>query len=284
MLESPFSDIEQKLTASVSGAMRVFGVRRCGNHAIINWLIRNSGAEAYVFLNSCTNSRSAVQTCGASEVNGRFYGNKHRLAKVIEAQILQVKAAPFLLVSYEAGLQPVHYDSGIQTLGVDDYTFGKEILITRSFVNWLPSFSILVGRMNPKRMTPSVEDTADTLSEISVYKAHLKAIREYRARDKFVHVSFDDWYVNIDYRLAKLNEVGLPSLENTMGIIQRYGGGSSFSDQIDPNGMAVTERWRGIQDPQLLHIIRLALMDTELLDLLAEFYPDDTGILRGLVG
>ncbi len=281
-MESPFAEIEQQLSSNLSGALRVFGVRRCGNHAIINWLIRNSGSGSYVFLNSCTNGRSAVQTCGASEVDGKFHGNKYRLAKVIKAEILEPKAKPFLLVSYEAGLQPSHLDTGNQTLGIADAVFDKEIMVTRSMSNWLASFVVLLSLMNRSRVALSIENSADMVAEISVYKAHLKAVKQYGQKDRFVHISFDNWFDNADYRLGKLAEIGLELIDNSMGKIQRYGGGSSFSTQKDPAGMPIDRRWESLGEPQFLHVIRLALLDTELTDLLAEFYPQDIGIFKNL--
>ena len=34
-------------------ALRIFGMRRSGNHAIANWLQRNSATGRAVFLNNC---------------------------------------------------------------------------------------------------------------------------------------------------------------------------------------------------------------------------------------
>jgi len=71
---------------------------------------------------------------------------------------------------------------------------------------------------------------------------------------------------------------------HSMGQVQSYGGGSSFDKQKYPESMAVTERWKSIDTERVRDVVQLALMNAELLKLLAVFYPDDTAILRSVAG
>ncbi|WP_241525501.1 hypothetical protein [Pseudophaeobacter leonis] len=51
-------------------SLRVFGMRRSGNHAILSWLQRNAPAGGSVFLNNCKPGTDPLQNSRGIELNG----------------------------------------------------------------------------------------------------------------------------------------------------------------------------------------------------------------------
>jgi len=275
MPDQPFAEIEQQLFAASSGRMRVLGIRRTGQHAVINWILRNSGREDTVFLNSCTMRRSAVRTCGQSELNGKFLKKGYPLKRDLEA-FLTPERHPFVLISYEAG-----FESGELSPNFPDAKFDHEVLVTRSFVNWLPSFIRLMRLMNPKSRPEALDISNGIVFEMMRYKEHLLAA----LAANHVVVCFDKWAESSSYRKRKLEELGLEDLDNTLGEVQRYGGGSSFSKFAKPAGeLTLTARWQSMaEDPYALDFLRIAHADAIFMEALATAYPDDIPVMVQLL-
>ena len=275
MPDQPFAEIEQQLFAASSKRMRVLGIRRTGQHAIINWIMRNCGQVDSVFLNSCTMRRSVVRTCGQSELSGRLSGGGYPLRKVLAAWLTPEKR-PFVLVSYEAG-----FDTGGLTPNFPDESFSHEVLVTRSFVNWLPSFIRLMRVMNPSWAPEGLEVTNGIVFEMMRYKAHLLAAEN----TPHVVVNFDQWATAPEYRLEKLAELGLQAQDNTLGAVQLYGGGSSFTAlQTPAEALPLTHRWKTMEtDPFALMFLRLARADARFMAALEMRDPKDTATIAALL-
>ncbi len=275
MPDREFARIEQQLFAASCGRMRVFGIRRTGQHAIINWILRNAGQENTVFLNSCTMRRSAVRTCGQSELNARPFGKSHRLKAALEAYLTPEKH-PFTLVSYEAG-----YHEGALTPHFPDESFTREVLVTRSFVNWLPSFLRLMRVMNPQSSPTALEISNGVVFEMMRYKAQLLAAEQ----SPHVVVCFDQWAASPAYRLEKLAALGLRAIDNGLGVLQPYGAGSSFAPLDTPaEELALGSRWKTMaHDPFSLQFLRLAKADPRFMATLARRYPEDQALIDHLL-
>ncbi len=275
MPDQPFAALEQQLYAAADGRMRVLGIRRSGQHAVINWILRNAGRVDTVFLNSCTMRRSALRTCGQSELNGRLAGKGGPLKLALEAWLTPEKH-PFVLVSYEAG-----FHAGELTPQFPDADFDREVLVTRSFVNWLPSFIRLMRLMNPKSDPTALDISNGVVFEMMRFKDHLLAAQN----TAHVVVDFDQWASTARYRLEKLAELGLPEVDNGLGRVQAYGGGSSFTGfQGAVEAQALTSRWETMKDdPFALGFLRIAVADEAFMAALEQSYPEDTGIIMRLI-
>jgi len=280
MADPQFDDIDQRLNAAADGRMRVFGIRRCGQHAVINWILRNSDRAHQVFLNSCTMRKSAIRTCGQSEIDGTPARKAHFLKAALEKH-LHIGAKPFVLISYEAGYPPDLYQQGDLTNGFENADFSHEVLVIRRFVNWLPSFIRLLRVMLPASPPESLEISNGIVFEMMRYKAHLIAA----AASPHLIISYDQWHADDRYRRAKLAELGLPDVDNSHGEVQKYGGGSSFSKRSLPAvELDVHNRWKSlIGDPYARQFLALAANDAQFLAALDAFYPEDLDTLNTLL-
>ena len=280
MADPDFDGIDKKLNVAAAGRMRVFGIRRCGQHAVISWILRNCGQADTVFLNSCTMGRSAIRTCGRAEINDAPVRAGWPLKKRLEAE-LGDRMAPFVLVSYEAGYPPDRYAEGTLTGGFGNGDFDAEVLVTRSFVNWLPSFIRLMRLMNPTSAPEALKFSNGIVFEMMRYRDHL--IKS--AASGHVLVSYDDWFYDAGYRRAKLEVLGLPLLDNSHGTVQVYGGGSSFSRHSLPAAaLEIGTRWKTMrEDPYVKQFLRLAAADASFMAALEKSYPDDPAIIEQLL-
>jgi hypothetical protein len=117
--------------------------------------------------------------------------------------------------------------------------------------------------------------------EMMRYKAHLTSA----AASGHVVISYDRWFADSAYREALLAKLGLPCLDNSLGAVQVYGGGSSFEKAGVPAAeLAVSERWKTMKnDTYALGFLRLAARDQDFMVALKHNYPADTEIIDTLL-
>ena len=213
--------LTRQLNQAASGAVRAYGVRRSGQHAIINWILRNCGQSERVFLNNCKYGKPPLSTCAQFEVDGRPRRGQKLLGRKLGA-MLGEGVQPFVLISYESGFPAARYAAGNITTDFANRDFAAEVLISRSFVNWLPSFVQLIRKIQSQRPPDGLDVLKNVMRGIGNYRAHLIEI----TKNRHVHISFDEWYKEPDYRQHKLAEIGMAVQDNALGRLQSYGGGS----------------------------------------------------------
>lgn len=276
-------DAGQKTLADALGfqpgvTLRTFGMRRSGNHAIINWLQRNA-PQGSVFLNNCAIGRPARRTWRSVELNGQR-------APVTKGEpITPVTSVAgdgaMVIVSYEdfspdaddphAGLTPDLPDSAVT----------HEVLFYRNFMNWSAS---LLRKIQ-------ANDDQDTLVCLRIMMVALDKYREMLeliANAKslgMVPVNFDRWIARPGYREKVLSELGLPCRDNTLGLVQAYGGGSSFQkDAVRAEDLKTEQRWREMANDASFQIVLLAASQDEgLVNLMRKLMPKDAELLANYV-
>ncbi len=275
-----FPDIARKLAGAVSGAVRVYGVRRAGQHAVIGWILRNCGQAETVFLN---NRRIGQSPFRPGKPAARDPGSTERaqaLARRLSGRIARGQR-PFLLISYEHGFSEAHYAAGDISPGLENSLFAHEVLVIRSFTNWLPSFIRLRQSQSPQLPANGLDMCQAILSGIAQYKAHLQAV----VRTGHLAISFDSWVTSPSYRRQKLGALGFETLDNSIGAVQRFGGGSSFSGlETTPDPTALTRRWHRLAgDKFAAPFLRLVLDDPAFTEALFTIYPFEETRIRGLL-
>ena len=277
MVDPEFDAFCQSLGTNCTGAMRVFGVRRSGQHAVIDWILRNCGTDDRMFLNNRRIGQTPLRAGKLAEKKPDSTKNAEALRRQLARRIARGQR-PFLLISYEHGYAAPHYKAGDISPGFSNSDFDREVIITRRFVNWLPSYIRLAQGKKPR---DSLDASQAILRGIGAYKAHLIAANN----SPHTHISYDDWVADPGYRRQKLKALGLPEQDNSLGQMQPYGGGSSFSgSDMAPHSLAATERWKTLaEDSFAAQFLAIAEADAELQEALASFYPDDINIIRQLL-
>ncbi|GAA6209563.1 hypothetical protein NBRC116601_28560 [Cognatishimia sp. WU-CL00825] len=274
MTETSQTALAQDLGFQPGEVLRTFGMRRSGNHAIINWLLRNAEGNS-TFLNNCTIGKAATQSWRAVEVNAKRMPIKR--GTPISDVTAGVGDGALLVVSYEDFLpDPDEGGEGLTT-DVPMDLIKRDIVLYRHFMNW--SASLL-------RKIQANEDQ-DTLVCLRIMMVALDKYRELlelvsnSANNDFLPINYDRWVARPRYRARILQELGLPHKDNSLGSVQPYGGGSSFQKGVKlADKLATDERWREmVNDPAYQLVLLAASQDRELVELMQKLMPADADML-----
>jgi len=257
-------------------ALRAFGMRRSGNHAIADWITRNAPGGRAVFLNNCKPGKSPLDSFASIEVDGvkqavrRARGN-------LPGETAHLGDGALLLVSYE-DTSPLDLRKGRQVSGGFNVgLFTRDILIYRSFLNWAASLlKKLQGNpgYGPMRRMAIMLNTADRYARMLEQVGAAK-------RDGAVPICYDRWFADRAYRAGVLGQLGLPVTDNAIGDVQSYGGGSSFQKAATtPDDLQTGERWRQMSgDPELRTFLSIAVREADLMAQVERHFPEDAARL-----
>jgi hypothetical protein len=214
--------------------IRFFGLQRSGNHAIIGWISKNLSNSNSLFLNSCAPGDPFASFSQIEEG-----GSKFKRSHLSETDISDLSARrddfDHIMVSYENVPHPL-FQPSIRprkfTMGFDQVSTMKTLLIWRSFPNWLAS--------QYKRTYVDMPKEQRSLLKISKliaqYADNAKLIAERKVADAF----YDHWLRDEEYRESILKSLGLETINNDLGKTSTYGGDlHSLGDQKNLNLM----RW-----------------------------------------
>jgi hypothetical protein len=121
--------------------LQVFGMRRSGNHAIIDWIMRNApeGASGGVFYNNCKFGENPVRQYGSMDIDGAERDLLDHRAKTDVNRIAQAGDAPMVVVSYEDRMPQPAGQPQKASHGMQYADFTRQVIIYRSFLNWSAS-------------------------------------------------------------------------------------------------------------------------------------------------
>lgn len=277
------NEVAQKSLADALGfqpgvTLRTYGMRRSGNHAIINWLLRNADGGS-VFLNNCTVGRPARRSWRSIELNGKR-------ASVVKGEAItpvtsQAGDGALVIVSYEDfSPDPDDMAAGL-TADLPDADVTHEVLLYRNFMNWAAS---LLRKIQ-------ANDDLDTLVCLRImmvamdkYRDMLELITQAKPLG-LVPVNYDRWIARPVYRETLLETLGLPCKDNSLGVVQPYGGGSSFQkDAVRAEELNAETRWREMaNDPSFQIVLLAASQDAGLVKLMQKLMPKDAELLANYV-
>ena len=277
--DSPVMTAWPELGIAPGPVLRVFGLRRSGNHAVINWLGRNAPGGKSVFFNNCTPGRKPFETFRAVEVNGRRRPGSAGDDPVGFARRAGDGAA--VILSYEDAMPNERRKRPISA-GLDETAIDAEVIVCRGFLNWAAS---LLKKVQGNAAYAAHQRVAIMLKGVEIYALMLDLVI---ARDELglVVIRYDDWLSSPDYRAGLLARLGLAARDNTLGEVQPYGNGSSFQkDAGSVEDLRPGERCAQMaDDPEYRITLWLAAQDGALRDKLAEVFPDDAADLERLAG
>ncbi|SEP14613.1 hypothetical protein SAMN04490248_12918 [Salinihabitans flavidus] len=258
--------------------LRAFGMRRAGNHAMLNWLTRNAPGGA-VFLNNCTLRKSPFDSYASLEVNGERRSLRRRAP--LSSVTAQAGDGAMLVISYEDHM-PGPADAGrALTLGIDEARVDRELILYRNFMNWSAS---LLKKLQGNARYGFTSRMRVMINALDKYRQGLELASDPQL-SKVLPVCYDSWLASETYRARVLGRLELPLRDNSLGDVQSYGGGSSFQkDAAAPDQLATSERWQlMVPSPDYQVLLLTASQDERLLDLMGELMPEDLAMLREFV-
>ena len=124
-------------------------------------------------------------------------------------------------------------------------------------------------------MKHEINTEADLRDKIRITKGFLAEERDNKPDNRFVKISYNHFVRDPEYRLKIANQLGLsvtPYVEEALGEVPDFGGGSSFSGTQTFELEAVFKRWEAYKDDPLF---RELLDDSELRALSEQFFGED---------
>ncbi|MEX0283161.1 MAG: hypothetical protein AB3N23_00970 [Paracoccaceae bacterium] len=260
-------------------AMRAFGMRRSGNHAIADWILRNVGGSGSVFLNNCMPAQSPLTSFRAIEVNRQRIPTDDARAN-LPASCAPAGPAATILITYE-DIPPAGQDMRAISGDLEE-GFDADIIIYRSFLNW--SASLLKKLQKNKRFANS-RRAGIMMRAFGEYSRMLGYVSEADALS-LTPICYDDWLASEVYRANRLTGLGLSSLDNSIGATQPYGGGSSFQgSRADADDLATDRRFEQMaDDPDYRAVLTIAARDSDLMTRVKSHFPQDVERLSEWVG
>lgn len=256
--------------------LRIYGMRRSGNHAVINWLQRNLPGGS-VFLNNCHPRRDPLVSHRSLEIYAEGGALPPLPGAGLPERLVQAGPAPTALVSFEDAAPPAPGKPFAPLFAQAPETV---VLIYRAFLNW--SASLLRKILGNAAYGPVARARIMT-GALAGYGRMLERVREAQARG-FVAICYDRWHGSAAYREGVLGVLGLPVRDNGLGAVQRYGGGSSFEGKAaDAAALGVDARAAQMADhPEYQVLLWTAAQDAGLMAALARHFPQDARRLAGL--
>ncbi|MEQ3708009.1 MAG: hypothetical protein ABNH38_04975 [Tateyamaria sp.] len=255
-------------TLAPGRVLRVYGMRRSGNHAIIDWMMRNAPEGAGLFLNNCKPNRDPIKT--ASGVAVYKDGVEFQCDRAKD-KVRAAGEAPFTLVSYEDRMPS---PARIPLFNAPE----TSVIIYRSFLHWAAS---LLRKIQGNAGYGPLERMRVMMQAMRTYDEMLGRVQE----ADVVLVCYDDWMGDEDYRRAALDRLELPGRDLDLGAVQRYGGGSSFqgkkTEAADLDTGQRAAQMAGDLEYQL--VLWTAARDRAFMERLANIFPRDAKRLSGLL-
>ncbi|MEM6374020.1 MAG: hypothetical protein AAF727_14740 [Pseudomonadota bacterium] len=248
--------------------VRVYGMRRSGNHAIVDWILRNAPNGAGLFLNNCKPNRDPIRTARGIAL---YDAGTEQPMDLARDKIAAAGQTPFTLVSYEdtmPALERMPLFEAPETC----------VIIYRSFLQWSAS---LLRKIQANSGYGPLERMRIMMQSMRTYAEMLGRVQS----EDVVAVCYDDWNADEGYRHSLLETLGLPGRDLGRGSVQRYGGGSSFqgnqtaTERLDTDARSAQMS----QDLEYQLVLWTAARDRDFIIRLTEVFPKDAARLSGLL-
>ena len=201
----PYKLIFKLIRANKSKTIyQVYGMKRSGNHAIIEWISRNE--------------KGWVLHCN------HIKKGQHPL-EAIQKRIKLRKGKPVLITSYE------EYASKKFQLDFNEKIFGRatskfNILILRD------PFNLFASRYAWKHDKKFNEPGKHRDRKIKIWKSNAKLFLDWEANpddSMNIPINYNRWCVDENYKNQIAERLSLTQANSDINQIQRFGGGSSFT-------------------------------------------------------
>jgi len=244
--------------------IRVFGLRRSGNHAIINWIFQNHPGTV-CFLNNVLTRRHFNPYLAFSQSFVKADGEvinyppqlRFRKVKLTRRWHLQHPRKDCLIYSYEE--RPLASVAGDELSQQHDRCLGHsdrvtDVLILRDPFNCFASRLRLSGQL--------------TTGVVDLWKEYAREfLGESQSLNAPVPISYNAWREDTAYRSGLAGQLGWKGSDEGVHEVMNIGGGSSFdSTEFDgqAQSMQTGERWRHFKDDPAF---RSVFRDRDLVDL-----------------
>ncbi|MEL6220383.1 MAG: hypothetical protein AAFR79_18290 [Pseudomonadota bacterium] len=245
--------------------LRVLGMRRAGNHAVVNWLMRSRAANRptgrQLHLNNVSPGANAFRTRAQywapapPPAEPAAYFTEVRRRRRRDFDPLDLLVLSYEDFSIDAFLKPVNPAYHGRSAAI------RPIVILRDPYNLLAS-----------RMKSDKRQTRDGRSEIALFNDNFRVLDE--PRGGVIPVIYNHWLTSVDYRQELLHRIFDGEAIDRMDTKPSFqGGGSSFTGRSQVlASQDLISRWRRLEnDPSFMSEV---LADQGLREVMERAFPE----------
>ncbi|MEM9005648.1 MAG: hypothetical protein AAGE59_19255 [Cyanobacteria bacterium P01_F01_bin.86] len=215
--------------------IRFIGLRRSGNHAVLNWIFKQLQQPVY-FINNVDAGMSPFRCFHLhfpdkgyrNEAWGNFSKKKH-LIYSYEDYGLQDISNPYSEYKHDLWLGKTHHR--------------YDILLLRD------PFNLLASRLKKNYM--DVKTSGESV--VSLWISYAKEVlgETNLLKHNKIIINYNEWFRSLEYRQKIARQLGLDFSDQGFNYVSSYGGGSSFDErsfQGKAESMNVENRWHHFKD------------------------------------
>jgi len=234
-------------------------------------MLRNGPNGGAVFLNNCRPRRHPAEHNNGVEVfvNGMALPDIGGLTKQDKFKMAGKK--PLAIVSYEDTMPNMQDDlPAIWPKHAPDETV---VIIYRSFLNWSAS---LLRKISKNEGYGPIARLRIMSVAFKNYAAALELVQN-TAQTGVIPINYDNWFASDETRAALLSQLGLTLRDNTLGIVQKQGGGSSFQGrEVNTNDLDTARRAELMaHEPEYQMLLWTAARDDAFMTQITALFPED---------
>jgi hypothetical protein len=247
------------MSHAVNGTVvRIVGMARSGNHAIINWILEQLSGR-WCFLNCAEPSTNPFQTARPVADGEPVFRSSIPGFDLAAERAGRLSPKDVLLFSHEDTFLKIafgHKATAIQEAAAGAAQRRIDVVILRDPYNLFAS-----------RRRLSYQFVTD-LTAVRIWKQHARAFLGENGfvGPEAVRISYNDWVRNRGYRRRIAGELGLRFTDSGIDRVARCAGGSSFDGtryEGRATQMRLFDRWRRYADDPAFR----ALFDGQMADL-----------------
>lgn len=267
--------------------IRVIGLRRSGNHAIMNWIRKQHKGEVFYINNTRIKVNpfryvyeDQIRKLKDQSIQGWRTENIERWRREAVGEFA-IKNC--LIYSYED--QPIEAFSDRTFEARHDLYFGKS-RVRYDLILMRDPFNLFASRLRANERGKSAAHQMDFMKvksrSISLPQLWLDCAREYLDETHYlqnikVPVNYNLWVLDKEYRQQLAEKLAMDFTDAGFDEVMTNGGGSSF-DGVALNGkaskMPVLERWKYFaEDPRFQELIK----DSNILDYSSKIFGSIPG-------
>ena len=258
--------METEIKPAQTKQLRIVGLSRSGNHAVINWILHQLQGK-YCFLNCTEPKYNPYYTSRPLSAEGDSYKTNIEEFDLEAEQQGNFSQKDHLIFSHEdcfLGNMETKKNREQLEEWVGKAEEKQNILVLRDPFNAFASrvkSGLIQGHHTHHGAKP-----ISTLTLRRIYKQHAKEfLRQKKNLKNLVPINFNQWNSSVEYRRKIADELGLDFSDEGYKKVTETAGGSSF-DGVEfsgnPHKMNLQDRWENYKDDETYW----ELFDAEIAD------------------
>lgn len=274
--------------------IRVYGIRRSGNHAIASWILSHFNGVT-VHLNDTREKISSDPYKAFAQVfvqGMSFWKCKPKITSFLKHQLKRSPRMLFVRSDSTVNIEYIraYHPKALSMLSFEDHPLGDEgdHLFARDYQTYVGSSETIknvvilrdVYNLFASLLKSKMMHKGNCSKFVTLYKAYAGAYLRHASEspDPTIFVNYNQWCMEADYRIEIANQIGFDTLGSAFQEISHMGGGSSFDKlnaRQDPGKLQGTQhRWKNfVDDP----FYRSIFQDEELKHLSDQIFGNIAG-------